>query len=500
MPDILIYLFKLMACSGILLLYYRIALYNKGFHQWNRVFLLGAVVTSLVLPLVKIYIPEPAVGSEVHFTKLLNVVVTHEGALHDDEAMAVAGFDWLTAVYVIYFSVCAFFLFLLMKGLVRLKRLRAHCPNQRIENCRLVMTEEKDAPFSFFRNIFWNIKISLDSDSSKKILRHELVHVRQMHTIDRLFTNVALVIFWCNPFYWLIRRELIVVHEFIADAETIVDGDTSVLSGMVLASAFPGYDFAPTSRFTSSSIKRRLIMLTKMKSPAVGYLGRLFILPVLFALIMAFSLCTKEGRKASVNAAKPFTVMIDAGHGGGVSGARADDGTMEKDLALSIANKVKELNNDGNIRILLTRTGDYDSPLRDRVATSVSNKVDAFISIHVNTADPSTSGFEFYVSKNDSKYTAETQVLGSLLSQELNKLYPVAEELKKRSDGKGVWVLDAPEITYPSLLVECGNIRNANDLAFIKSEANQERIARSILNAIQSFAQQERHTVALRAD
>jgi N-acetylmuramoyl-L-alanine amidase len=148
----------------------------------------------------------------------------------------------------------------------------------------------------------------------------------------------------------------------------------------------------------------------------------------------------------------------------------------------------------------LTRTGDYDSPLRDRVATSVSNKVDAFISIHVNTADPSTSGFEFYVSKNDSKYTAETQVLGSLLSQELNKLYPVAEELKKRSDGKGVWVLDAPEITYPSLLVECGNIRNANDLAFIKSEANQERIARSILNAIQSFAQQERHTVALRAD
>jgi N-acetylmuramoyl-L-alanine amidase len=500
MPDVLIYLFKSTACSAVLLLYYRIALYNKTCHHWNRLYLLSAVVISIVLPLLKIYIPQPAVTGDAHFTKLLNVVVTHEGTSHDDEAMAVAGFDWRTAVYVIYFSVCGFFLFLLIKGLLRLKRLRAHYPNQRIQNFRLVMTEEKDAPFSFFRNIFWNIRIDIDTEPGKKILHHEITHVNGLHSIDRLFMNVVLVIFWCNPFYWLIRRELIVVHEFIADAETIVDGDTSVLSGMVLASAYPGYHFDPTSRFISSSIKRRLIMLTKMKSPTVGYLGRLFILPLVLALLMAFSLCTKEKRNTAVDAAQPFTVMIDAGHGGNGSGARAEDGTMEKDLALSIANKMKALNNDGNIRILLTRTGDYDSPLRDRVATSVSNKVDAFISIHVNTADPSTSGFEFYVSKNDSKYTAETQVLGSLLSQELKKLYPVAEELKKRSDGKGVWVLDAPEITYPSLLVECGNIRNANDLAFIKSEANQERIARSILNAIQSFAQQERHTVAFRAD
>lgn len=494
MPDVLIYLFKSIACSAILLLYYRIALYNKAFHRWNRVYLLSAVVVSIVLPLLKIYIPQPAVVGDAHFTKLLNVVVTHEGALHDDEAMAATGFDWHTAVYVIYFAFSVFFLFLLIKGLIRLKRLRTHYPNQRIENIRLVMTQEKDAPFSFFRNIFWNVRIDVDTEPGKTILHHEITHVNGMHSIDRLFMNVVLVIFWCNPFYWLIRKEIIVVHEFIADSQTIADGDASALSGMVLASAFPGYDFAPTSRFTSSSIKRRLLMLTKMKNPTVGYLGRLFILPVLFALIMAFSLCTKEGRKASVNAAKPFTVMIDAGHGGGVSGARADDGTMEKDLVLSIANKVKELNNDLNIRILLTRTGDYDRSQPERVADAAREHPDMFLSIHVNSAEPSNSGIEFYVTKKDSKFNEQTRMLGSVMAQELKKVYAVSDELKKREDGKGIWVLDAPEVNYPSLLIECGNMRNTKDLAFIKADANQKKIAQGILSAIQSFAQQERHT------
>jgi N-acetylmuramoyl-L-alanine amidase len=218
-------------------------------------------------------------------------------------------------------------------------------------------------------------------------------------------------------------------------------------------------------------------------------------LPVLFVLVVAFSLCTKQSKNATLNSEKVFTVMIDAGHGGEISGARTDDGTMEKDLALSIANKIRELNSDKNIRIVLSRIGDYDVPLRERVTNAVRNQVDAFISIHVNTADPSNSGFEFYVTKNDSKYNAQTQVLGSLMSQELKKIYAVSDELKKRSDGKGVWVLDAPDISYPSLLVECGNIRNGKDLAFIKSDGNQEKVARSILSAIRAFAQNG-HAVA----
>jgi N-acetylmuramoyl-L-alanine amidase len=476
MPDTLIYLFKSIACSGVLLLYYRIALYNRAFHQWNRLYLLSAVVLSIMLPLVKIYVPAPAASGATHFTRLLNVVVTHEDVAHEDVAMAARGVDWRMAAYVLYALVSALFLFLLARGLARLRRLRTVCPNMHIRGFRVVMTEEKDAPFSFFRNIFWNVKIDIATPSGDKILRHEIAHAREMHSMDRLFMNVALAVFWCNPFYWLIRKEMVIVHEFIADSQTIADGDVSTLSGMMLTSAFPGYDFAPASRFSSSSIKRRLLMLTKMKNPTFSYVGRLFILPVLFALLMAFSLCTKQARNASVAANEQFAVVIDAGHGGDVSGARADDGTMEKDIVLSIANKIKELNTDKNIRIILTRSGDYNAPLRERVNSAVQKRAGAFISIHVNTADPSNTGFEFYVTNTGSKYNAQTQVLGSLMSQELKKIYAVSEQLKTRSDGKKVWVLDAPEINYPSLLVECGNMRNARDLAFIKSGANQEKI------------------------
>jgi hypothetical protein len=83
------------------------------------------------------------------------------------------------------------------------------------------------------------------------------------------------------------------------------------------------------------------------------------------------------------------------------------------------------------------------------------------------------------------------------MAQELKKVYAVSDELKKREDGKGIWVLDAPEVNYPSLLIECGNIRNTEDLAFIKADANQKKIAQGILSAIKAFAQQERHTAVV---
>jgi N-acetylmuramoyl-L-alanine amidase len=70
-------------------------------------------------------------------------------------------------------------------------------------------------------------------------------------------------------------------------------------------------------------------------------------------------------------------------------------------------------------------------------------------------------------------------------------VYKVDGELRKgrKDSSKGVWVLDAPEINYPSVLIECGNLNNSQDLDFIKSQENQEKIARQILNAVYQYAE-----------
>ncbi|MFT3701947.1 MAG: N-acetylmuramoyl-L-alanine amidase [Agriterribacter sp.] len=63
-------------------------------------------------------------------------------------------------------------------------------------------------------------------------------------------------------------------------------------------------------------------------------------------------------------------------------------------------------------------------------------------------------------------------------------------ELKKREE-KGIYVLDAPEVLYPALLIQCGYITNKKDLAFISNTSNQEKIATDILKAIERFAKEE---------
>ncbi|RYG27694.1 MAG: N-acetylmuramoyl-L-alanine amidase [Chitinophagaceae bacterium] len=281
---------------------------------------------------------------------------------------------------------------------------------------------------------------------------------------------------------------MILVHEFIADKKAVSDNNPETFSEMLLMSAFPDRRFSLTSHLFSSPIKRRLYMVTTFNKSKAGLFGKWMALPVMLILLASFSLRKKE----VVNTPHAtFTVMIDAGHGGSANGATAADGTMEKDINLMIAKKIKELNKNDQLKIIMTRERDEETALRARVEQASKLKVDAFISIHVNTDPGGKSGMQVIMTKNAGEYAEKSQLLGSLLSQELKKVYTIDGDLRKGPADRGVWVLDAPEINYPSILVECGNMTNEKDLKFVKSSANQEKIAQHILNAISLFADQK---------
>ena len=485
MVAFVLYLIKSIACSGILYSFYRVAYYNRRHHQWNRFFLVAIVFISLVLPFVEINIPVTSNEKQSTVVRLLDVVTTDKTEPDERSETFNDAFNTGSLVMIIYASVSFVLLFLLTKGLTRILRIYNTYPKEWLNNIQTVMTQEKDSPFSFLRIIFWNTRINHNSSVGKKIFEHEKVHVDQLHSIDRLFMNFVLVVFWCNPFFWLIKKEMIVVHEFIADQNSVKD-DPETLSQMVLISAFPDRNFGVTSRFFNSSIKRRLSMLTTFKSSKMGFLSKWMLIPVIFLLFAAFTF-----RKTHVinGPASPFTVIIDAGHGGERSGAIAPDGTKEKDLNLLIAKKIRDLNKDGNIKIVMTRENDIEPTLQERVAMANNVKADAFISIHINRDESGQSGFQFYMTRNSNEFASKSQILGSLLSQELKKIYKIDGDLRKGRPNQGIWVLDAPEISYPSLMVECGNLMNNEDLAFVKSESNQEKIASQILKGIRLFAE-----------
>lgn len=488
----LYYLLKVVLCSGILTGYYWLALRNKPFHRWNRFYLLGAVVVSLIAPALQIQIGSELTTAPTTVLRLLRVVESDgvvEVERNGGRFFAFSTEQWLLLGYGL---VSALLILIAAWHGTRIYTIIRSYPKSRFGDLYFLNTEAPGTPFSFFRYIVWNRHIDLASDAGQRILRHEVAHAEQRHTWDKLFLILMLIPFWINPFFWIIRRELHALHEFSADGKALGAQDAAALAQLILKTAFPKHHSLFINPFFQSLIKRRIAMFTKLKNPKAGYIGRIVALPVI--AIATFAFAAKMKSPASQAAAildNPITVVIDAGHGD-KTGARIE-GIYEDDIALAISKKIKEQNANANIRILLTRENEQRVDLKKRVEIASLNKADLFISIHLGAVPPSiqagrkianpANGMEVFVSSKNPPYQKQSVVLGSILARELGAIYKTDASLKVKQ--VGVWVLD--KNVCPSVMIECGYLSNSNDLAFIKEAKNQKIVADEILNAITQY-------------
>lgn len=299
MTTIAPYLLKVILCSGILFFYYHVALRNKVFHQWNRFYLLAAVVLSLVLPLVQVtFLFETTDQSNA--AALLR---SFQQANNTLEEFVVTGKEvtspeqWLLLGYG---AISFFFFLLLLYSLYRITAIIRSHTVQSLHKVKFVNTFINGTPFSFFHYIFWHQSIPLQSPTGRQIFQHEMAHVEEKHSYDKLFLQVVLLFCWCNPFFWLIRKELHAIHEFIADQRSIDKDDTAAFAAMILLSAYPKHFPALTNPFFQTSIKRRILMLTKIQNPVVSYISRMVALPLLAVIVLAFTVRATESKKAEI--------------------------------------------------------------------------------------------------------------------------------------------------------------------------------------------------------
>lgn len=295
------YLLKVMICSGVLTGYYWLALRNKLFHSWNRYYLLIAVLTSLLLPFVKIsFITEPQPENLPAYT-ILQTVTTNEVWFPEQTPAATETFTREQASIMLYVLVSISLFITLLITLLRIRKLITAYEHWKMKDLTFVDTDAKGTPFSFLRYIFWNREIDFESAQGQQIFKHELIHVKEKHSIDKLFLQLVIIVFWINPFFWIIRKELTMIHEFIADRKSVKDSDASALAAMILTAAFPSHSLSLTNPFFYSPIKRRLLMLSKLQNPKVGYISRLLLLPLLTILFTAFAIKIKENDAASTS-------------------------------------------------------------------------------------------------------------------------------------------------------------------------------------------------------
>jgi hypothetical protein len=291
------YILKVALCSGILFGYYWLFLRNKIFHQYNRFYLLAALMLSLLLPVLKIdFWQQNTNQSQV--IKALQVVSAGDEYM-SNVIITANKKDWsMQQLYpVVYWVVSFTFLFILLQTLFVIRSLLKRYPAQLIDKFSFVNTDDKSTPFSFLKYIFWNTNIDIDTVTGRQIFKHEVAHIQEKHTYDKLFVNIILIFFWCNPFFWLYRKELNMIHEFIADKKAVEDSDTASFAAMILQAAYPRHSFELTNNFFYSPIKRRLLMLTKNNNPKVNYIGRIMVLPLAVLVFAAFTLKTKNNKE-----------------------------------------------------------------------------------------------------------------------------------------------------------------------------------------------------------
>ncbi|MET0462058.1 MAG: M56/M15 family metallopeptidase [Chitinophagaceae bacterium] len=495
----LIYAGQVILLSGLLYGYYHLFLRNRSFHRYNRFFLLMACLMSLLIPCITIPLswPSSAEASPGVVRLLETVYVT----MPEDETAVAASISaasertisWPVIAAIIYGAIALFFLFRLVIGLTKLRTLATRYSHEQLDGIKLFHTKEGGTPFSFFRLIFWNDEIDLRSENGKKILRHELIHIKQKHSYDVLFTELLIIFCWINPFFHLIKKELRIIHEFLADEPVAIEDNCGDYAELLLMHSLRTQKTL-VNPFFHNQLKRRIVMITKPRINKSMYARQLMILPLSVVLFAMFAFRLKPVTITS-SGKEGITVVVDAGHGGFDPGAKSPDKKFEEAaMTLEFATLMQSLAPEYGIRVVLTRENESaigstkQEDLMNRLKISKNARPDLFFSFHINTTGRDTyqasrSGFDVMIAGK--REDARGRAIASVLLEQLSNVYKADKVVKRRSDA-GIYVLDQNDV--PAVMLQCGYINNQKDLEFFNAKENREKVVRTILSVLRDNA------------
>jgi hypothetical protein len=205
----------------------------------------------------------------------------------------------------------------------------ARCGCVRNRGLRVVLCGYPGESFSFFNFVFLN-KADIPDGDVDRILAHELAHVRQLHSVDIVFSELLTVVQWFNPFVWPYKRSLRETHEYLADRAVIAQGCSLARYQLLIVEQHVGGRLLElASSFRTSQIKRRITMLSKQETRGLARWKPLLILPLALAFVLAFA----ESR--TVVQADPGAALTPASSG--------QEGAAKKDVGKPVTLSDEEM-------------------------------------------------------------------------------------------------------------------------------------------------------------
>ncbi|WP_299325379.1 TonB family protein [uncultured Maribacter sp.] len=275
------YILECIAFQLLFLVIYDFFLKKETFFQWNRVYLIGTFVLSLVLPWVKIEAFKQQVPQRfVQYPEYLWGLQNADIVVQVEES---TGFNLTWQEGILYGGMLVALLIFGLK-IRQLYLLRKSGKKVTYPLFTQIVITNSNIAFSFFKSIFIGDKVLRMKHDT--IIAHELVHIKQRHTYDLLFFEFMRIVGWFNPLVYVYQNRISELHEFIADAQVSKEHKTDHYE-QLLAQVFQTEHISFINQFfTQSLIKKRIIMLQKSKSKKVWQLKYLLLVPMVLGMLL----------------------------------------------------------------------------------------------------------------------------------------------------------------------------------------------------------------------
>ena len=328
-------LYLLQVNVGLILFYalYKLVCTRDTFFRSRRFILIVSLVLLFILPFIDVREwlesrDRMIMLTHFDYSAVLPEIVVGSEAVETGNRVFVLS-EWIGYLYLA--GVVALLVRLAVQAF-SLYRLIVRMPEKEINGVRVKCLNASSGPFSFFGWIFMN-PAAVKEDEISEILTHEMAHVKQHHSVDVLLAEMVSICCWMNPFAWLLKREVRLNLEFLADRKVMEAGFATKSYQYHLLGLAYNHKYGLSNNFNFSHLKQRIIMMNKKKSNGAGHIKyALFVLPA-FALLVAGNISCSQGASEKQDA-KEETVAPD-------SVAAPTDGVAKEEVFM-VAEKMPE--------------------------------------------------------------------------------------------------------------------------------------------------------------
>lgn len=285
---------------GIILFYalYKLICTRDTLFNSRRLILMLALILPFIIPLIDIREWMETRESLVmltnfdYSTTIPEIVVGTAGTEPGNQVFVIS--EWIKNIYIA--GILALSVRLIVQA-IGLYLIILRTPEKTVNGIRIKCMKDKSGPFSFFNWIFLNPD-NVKEEEMSEILTHEMAHVRQRHSIDVIISELVNICCWINPFAWLMKREVRLNLEFLADRKVMDAGFATKSYQYHLLGLTYSHKYGLSNNFNFSHLKQRIIMMNKKKTNGAGHIKyALFAIPA-FALLLAGNIsCSSEATK-----------------------------------------------------------------------------------------------------------------------------------------------------------------------------------------------------------